>query len=584
MILPDIKNVLIFSDSLDIKNQLDVFFSEVFIQPYYAATVDEALLFVSDNQPDLVLISYLCFQVFDQKFIPSLREASLGHIYPILTIVNVPHHNSEDVYIKSISAGANDVLHLPCSSTFFVHKLNSFSYLYDNNAVISQLKGKLSQEEKFTGTLLTDNVDARNFGIDKVDVLHMQAREYRKDFYFCAQCPNGDINVLLGDFDGFDYALTFIAIPLAETFRTMTKKGFKLGNIITQMNQQLYELLPNDVYFSTCVMSLSSQQKRLQFFNAGAPDALLLNSAGNIKYTLEAQHVPLGILPHIQISSLIQEVDIKESDTLVVYTDGLLKILNSHEYDSGGLNDLLLSIFKKGISTSSIKEELLAYLTEQSTYMSFDDDITLVNLPCYDWEDLLTVNALSVLGGDVSLKKHELNEADWELDYNLSGKRLSQINPIPLLLNVIKDAGGHEEHWQNLYTILTELYENSLLHGILNIKAHHLYQSKSSVAQLKTQLIEQIETGFIKINIKYYRADQQAVYIISINDSGQGFDYKNYFHLSKQLNEQLINSEENLLGRGIELVRQLCEHLSYLDNGSGVEATYLCNIVDSDAM
>ena len=66
--------------------------------------------------------------------------------------------------------------------------------------------------------------------------------------------------------------------------------------------------------------------------------------------------------------------------------------------------------------------------------------------------------------------------------------------------------------------------------------------------------------------MRYESLDAGGRFIVRVGDSGQGFDP-----------EPPVPPEEALLrpwGRGISLVRELCESVQYLGNGNQVEAVY----------
>ena len=579
MILDNIARLLILSDCADTDVQLSSLFIHTQIKTDCLKSTDDLFKEIERLQPEAILLAYSFPNALSWRFLMSLREAAGDKYLPIIVVANNSDFNAqqdseEGAYLKSIGAGANELIYFPCQPQFLIQKLNACIQLCQLQKNNLALQATVEQEEYLAEKLVCDHIDRRNFGLDKIGHLHIKAHEYRKDFYLCAQSPNGDLNVLLGHFSGFNSALTFIAIPLAEAFRTMTSKGFKLINIITQINQLLYELLPNDVCFFASVMNLSSQKKRLRLFNASAPDVLIFSKNSDVKHRCSSQYMPLGVLPQISVETQIEEVDVELSDRIIFYTEGLLTLLYSHKgYGSAKAQDaLLLSLLQKGLRETSVKDVFLSYLNDESSHLHFDHDLTLIDLPCCDLEELLMLSDLPE-ESRTAFNHHESLEPDWKFNHRISGRNLNHINPIPLLLNVIKDSGGDDEHAQNIYTVLKELYDNALLHGVLKIKTHALYKSGVSISRLKSQLINKIETGFIDISIKYYDKGEQGAYVFRFTDSGEGFDFKNFFHL----NSQLIEVGDAPLGRGIELVNQLCEYINYQDKGNSVEAVYLFN-------
>ena len=79
------------------------------------------------------------------------------------------------------------------------------------------------------------------------------------------------------------------------------------------------------------------------------------------------------------------------------------------------------------------------------------------------------------------------------------------------------------------------------------------------------------EDGYVELEISHHPFPNGGRIIIKVNDSGQGFDIKNYYK------NRIEKSEGNtqLSGRGIDLVEQLCDSLDFQENGSVVEASYV---------
>ena len=82
--------------------------------------------------------------------------------------------------------------------------------------------------------------------------------------------------------------------------------------------------------------------------------------------------------------------------------------------------------------------------------------------------------------------------------------------------------------------------------------------------------LEELESGEIDISVKYLINPPRLLF--SIKDSGAGFDYSNL------LSE--ADSDHNF-GRGVALVRELCDGLDYSEEGTKVAATFLIDMENS---
>jgi anti-sigma regulatory factor (Ser/Thr protein kinase) len=206
--------------------------------------------------------------------------------------------------------------------------------------------------------------------------------------------------------------------------------------------------------------------------------------------------------------------------------------------------------------------------------MPQEDDISLIDIPCGGWQQVFVASqGISNISAQQLDDIYLSTDPAWHWQLTLSGKRLASINPIPMAMNQINEIEGHAEHWQSLYSILTELFINALDHGVLGLSSK-LKASAEGFSQYYKERelrLTNLEHGFIDLQISHYPFPNGGRIMIKIHDSGQGFDIKKYY-------ENRVNKRENKLqlsGRGIELVEQLCDSLDFQEKGEVVEASYV---------
>jgi anti-sigma regulatory factor (Ser/Thr protein kinase) len=186
------------------------------------------------------------------------------------------------------------------------------------------------------------------------------------------------------------------------------------------------------------------------------------------------------------------------------------------------------------------------------------DDITAVELP---------MNACT----DACPVRRDLEwpaQGGWRWFMEWSGRHLPAS---PGLLDALRPLGlleGLETHQAALEGIVNELFTNALEHGVLELpsamkslpEGFELYYAE------RARRLEKGVRGRICLEVRYESLDAGGRFIVRVGDSGQGFEP-----------EPPLPPEEALLrpwGRGISLVRELCESVHYLGNGNQVEAVY----------
>ena len=100
-------------------------------------------------------------------------------------------------------------------------------------------------------------------------------------------------------------------------------------------------------------------------------------------------------------------------------------------------------------------------------------------------------------------------------------------------MSQVNDIEGAGEHWQSLFTILTELFINGLDHGVLGLNSSLKNSPKGFIQYFKerTQKLDKLgnsiankPTDFISITLKYFPLNNGGKVLVRVKDSGKGFD------------------------------------------------------------
>ncbi len=532
------------------------------------------------HQPDLVLMD-INMPIMDgfeaTRRIKKLSGA--GNLAPLIFITSM---DSEQAFIESVEAGGDSILVRPFSPKVFKAKIKAIQRISD---LVEQVKG-LQQEQQNDAELaekmMSGVIEARNFALDKIGVIKKPATIFSGDIQLSALCPNGDLHVLLGDFTGHGLRSSIGAIPVTETFRAMTKKGFSILDIIAQLNRQMYTLLPGDLFFAASFACISEHDKSVYVFNAGLPDGYLFNEAATIKKQFTSTHPPLGILPQLLPDVQLDVVQVMKSDRLVFITDGIVEA-RSPEGELFGF-PRFESAAIKGISQKDLTNSVLTSLDDFCQHCEQEDDISLLDAPCSGWQQVKFNNKVTIPEGFTAEDSYFTSEQKglptWSYHLHLTGKLLKTVNPIPLVMNQINDLEGAGEHWQSLYTILTELFVNALDHGVLELNSS-LKDSAEGFSQYFNERAKRLDKlslnevnaqeNFVRVTLEYFPLSHGGKMIINIKDSGSGFDIINVM----KDNSHAMNDGIKLSGRGVELVNQMCDTLEYQEQGTLVTASYI---------
>ena len=526
----------------------------------------------SECMPDIVLMDIDMPVMDGYQAAREIKKLASGRFLPLIFFVK---QDSEDIYINCFDAGGDGVVVWPFSPQYFHSKVKSVERIGILYNQLQTLQQSQQQDAELAEQLMAGVIEARNYGTDKINIVAQAAELFSGDIHLTALCPNGDVNVLLGDFTGHGLRSSIGAIPLAETFRAMTKKGFSLDKIIAEVNRQLYQLLPTDLFLAAAVATVSSHDQSVYIFNAGLPDVYLLSESGRIKRKVNSVHPPLGIMENLLSDTAISVHTVKQTDTLVMFSDGVIEARAPSDKMFGIKR--LEKCMKAGVVSQQAASTIIEEVNAFCHGLPQEDDISIIEVPCGGWGATsveVSKQAINLNNTNYCLLEHDNVDPAWQWQMKLTGTRLANVNPIPMVMNQIQEIEGERDRWQSIYTILTELYVNALDHGVLGLSSE-LKSSPEGFAEYfkERQLrLNQLASGYIDIELKYYALNQGAKLVIRIKDSGEGFDIKRFFAKACEDNGTSIK----LSGRGIELVLQLSDTLHYYEEGSLVEVSVLC--------
>lgn len=517
-------------------------------------------------QPDLVLMDINMPIMNGYEAARKIKSLSQNTLAPLIFITSM---DTDQAYIESIEAGGDGILVRPFSPDVFKAKIKSIQRISDLYAQVKTLQQAEQKDAELAEQLMSGVIESGNFALDRITIIKKAATIFSGDIQLTAQCPNGDVNVLLGDFTGHGLRSSIGAIPLAESFRVMTQKGFSLFEIVSQINKKLYDLLPSDLFLCAAFVSVSSHDSTAYVFNAGLPDVYVYDDKGNIKHKMASKHPPLGVIERLLPESHLEVISVAPEDRVLLISDGIIEARNS-KGEMYGIERFETSAYE-GLLANGIANSVINDVDKFCQGTLQEDDISLIELPCSGWELVLSPVA-SIIEQD-TLPFSENSASAWQWNISLSGEKLAKVNPIPMAMGHIHAVEGNDDQWQNLYTILTELFVNALDHGVLGLKSElkHEADGFSQYFHEREKRLEQLTTGYVDISLAYYVLKNGGKVIIVIKDSGPGFSYETYEKKSKTLQD----SPTALSGRGIELVKQLSESLQYKENGTLVTAEFL---------
>jgi len=544
-----------------------------------------------EHQPDLILMDINMPIMNGYEAAKQIKNISRGSLAPLIFITSL---DTDKAFIESVDAGGDSILVRPFTPEVFKAKIKSIQRISDLYQQVKNLQQEQQKDEELAELLLNSVIGARNFAQDKIGIVKKAAAIFSGDIQLSEQCPNGDVHVLLGDFTGHGLRSSIGAIPLTSTFRTMTQKGFSLLEIVKQVNDQLYDLLPADLFLAASFVCVSTVHNSVYVFNAGLPDTYIFSGDSQIKHRVSSQHPPLGVIPKLLSRSRLELYSVNDDDRIVMISDGVIEARNTYQEMYG--IERFEQVVLQGDFSQNLAILVMQSVNEFCQNTEQEDDISIIDIPCNlfldeklpvlsendsEYEEQIDENSLHIKSLEFENANKENISGDeilftppvWKWQLLLSGSRLGSVNPIPIAMTQIQAIEGAGEHWQSLYTILTELFVNALDHGILQLSSKLKNSPEGFVEYFneREERLAHLTSGHIDIQLSYHLLNNGGRMLIKMKDSGKGFAVLEKF----KLNSITLDNKNKLSGRGLELVNQLTETLEYQEHGTLVKASYV---------
>ena len=539
----------------------------------------------STELPDIVLVSVDAIADRAGQFIDAFKSRLDAWSIPILLLAEPSSGvDSNATLLDAMAAGAQDFISLPIDTALLEAKIaaqlrNSQIQrtVQQQHQLIAENHDHLIHEQQLAKEVF-DKV-ARDNGVDMANIRHWLSpiAVFNGDVLLAAPTPNGGLVVLLGDFTGHGLAAAIGAIPLASTFYGMVEKGFTMQDIIKELNNKLYQLLPVSLFCCASMAQFNFEQGSVDIWNAGLPDCYILRKGSPVVEVVSSNALALGIVGGNSFDAQPTRFHMASGDRLYFLSDGVLEATNSagEQFGDQRLKDAIAEQHSKDAQSgfSAIKQSVEAFIGEHSRA----DDISLVEISMVDAADFASMFE--------SGKGHRSDDpVSWRFQYEARPASLQYQDPVPLLLHILLEVPNLRKYSGQLFTIISELYNNALDHGLLGL-ASGLKQQPDGFAQyyeMRQQRLRELDSGSVSFNLDYQGDAKAGELIVEVIDTGDGFNHE---ALLAQLNPVDVNSTDvdgnsavasldNLHGRGVKLLQSVCHKVEYLGCGNHVRVEF----------
>jgi sigma-B regulation protein RsbU (phosphoserine phosphatase) len=145
------------------------------------------------------------------------------------------------------------------------------------------------------------------------------------DFYDAMEDGKGNIVLVVADASGKGIGAALLVSTFQAALHTYVEFGLPLREIATKLNRIFYEDSTASSFVTCVLASYNLEASTLQYVNAGHNNPIVMNADG-VWEELRTGGVPLGMIGDAVYEEA--EVKLRQSDLLVLYTDGVTEAMD----------------------------------------------------------------------------------------------------------------------------------------------------------------------------------------------------------------------------------------------------------------
>ncbi len=515
-------------------------------------------LFASFHEAcDLVLLE-LAEETSAQDKLDHWRPLTQAHGIPLIALLG---EGESQRGLQWLQQGlVDEVLPLPLDETLFTARLAFWQRYLPQcrqaayyEACVARYRQHLREEQAVLMKILSRFEDSA-IPAAMLSVVKQHAMPFRGAICLTLPNPAGGLTLLLGDFPGQGVAAALGVLPVAEAFRSMTAKGYGIAEMLPELNAKLEPLMPEGEGFSACLVQLEADCHSLQVWNGGMPEVLIQPPGWEEPRRLAARSQRLGEVALDELDTVPERVEILPGSRLVLHSRGL---------DGLPLDESLAAMLRFRQDGAAIVQQIEGAVAARGAE-ELDDDVCMLLLHC-DPAQLARIGRESDAGLAHAVKQQACH---WDVSLSLGYDSLRKAGPVPVLMQVVMELQGLEDHREALFTILSELFNNALDHGILGLDSSLKQDAEGFMRyyQEREQALSSLAQGEIRLHLSHRPEVDGGRLEIRIQDSGQGFDVTAWCDNGEE--------KKTYCGRGLGLVQALCQELEFRGCGNEVRAVY----------
>ncbi|MEQ8664001.1 MAG: SpoIIE family protein phosphatase [Gammaproteobacteria bacterium] len=525
------------------------------------SSADAALMLAGPRRPDLIVVAHVP-GTLDARALATAIQAR--HPQESIPVVFLLADSDEDEILRCYAAGAHDVVVKPVVASLMQAKLGVILRLHEMQRTLAAQRDRLagyqseSERDKEVAGLIIDNVGAvETLKQPNVEYLLRPLETLNGDLMIAGRTPAGAHCFMIADFTGHGLPAAIGVLVAHGVFSAMVARGHALDTIARELNRKMRQLLPRDRFLAAILIEIYPDTGWTTVWNAGMPELLHRRRDGTLARGFPSTSLPLGILePDAFVAQPVRR-QLEDGDLLFACSDGVIEMAGA---DGMFGPERVREVLKQ--TPSSIIEALDTALARHAAGRPAHDDLSML---------LVRFERETMLAPPQDRHRAARGRAPnrWRCQVELGHDTLRETDPVPLLGTLMEQLQGFGPRTAEIFLVLTELYSNALEHGLLALDSQLKRDASgfSNYYELREQRLGTLARGHIVIELGHQPEADGGLLDIIVRQSHNGC-------AGDAPAVPALVANRGYAGRGVALVRSLCESLEYSADGREARARY----------
>ncbi len=517
---------------------------------------------VASVRPDIIIMDLEMPVMGGFEATERIRANTAGGWLPIVFLSATP---DSAALINALNSGADDYLVKPVGYTVLRAKMRAVSRMLNLQRELESRNVGLAayrdaEEER---NRMAEHVIcrlAKNPPLDETVLRHWTAPAsvFSGDVIAAARTPGGVVHVMLADGAGHGLAAALCALTVTQPFHRMTEKGYPISTIVGEMNKKIREFLPVERFVAATLVSVDFKQQLIEIWNGGNPPLVIIAEDGTVLHTGRSLHLPLGVGTDQLFSGEPELYHYTQACQIVACSDGFFECAG---WPPGGSGARELTALLAAAAPDARFDTLKSQCAHSQGGATWSDDVSMFMIWCVPGEHIAPQPA-------GPLSEAHVDAGEWHFHLRLSAEQLKSVDVVPLLHDLVSRLQGSFAGNPKLFLVLAELVSNAIDHGLLKLDSSVKVQPDGfqRYLQLRQEMLALLMGANVEVRIAAVEGGPTPKLRIQVKDTGVGFDYG-------RLLERPADSSLPF-GRGIPLVKRLCENVEYRGIGNEVEVLF----------